>query len=139
MVSYKKFKKKRKANKKGVKVFAAVFFSALISFMFVFIGLRITFKSVKIRKNSENRIELLKAKLENLRKQREALKEKIRQAKDKRHLEESFRQSFNMKKKGEKVVAFPSPQKEDNSIISKEEEASRERVLENVLENRKAE
>jgi len=118
-----KFKKKKKARKKE-KISSIIFSSFLLILILVMVGyLAISnWRILKKRAEYKKEIELLKAEIQKLERDKELLTKKISQYHKERYLEKEAREKLGLKKPGENVVVVLPPQKleeKENSSTSK--------------------
>lgn len=106
-----KFKKNKKTKKKE-RVSSLIFSSFLLILILVMIGyLAISnWRTLKKRAEYKKEIELLKAEIQKLEKDKEILTKKISQYDKERYLEKEAREKLGLKKPGENVVVVLPPQ-----------------------------
>jgi len=106
-----KFKKNKKTKKKE-RVSSLIFSSFLLILILVMIGyLAISnWRTLKKRAEYKKEIELLKAEIQKLEKDKEILTKKISQYDKERYLEKEAREKLGVKKPGENVVVVLPPQ-----------------------------
>jgi len=106
-----KFKKNKKIKKKE-RVSSLIFSSFLLILILVMIGyLAISnWRTLKKRAEYKKEIELLKAEIQKLERDKEILTKKISQYHKERYLEKEAREKLGLKKPGENVVVVLPPQ-----------------------------
>lgn len=119
---------KRRRRKKWF--FLAIYTGGLI-FVLVLLILG-NLKLIQERKSLSLEVEGLKNKVEGILQEREALQSKISQSQSPDYLEKIAREDLNLKKEGEKVVAFPVVEQEQKGIDTEEEKNFFQKILEKL-------
>ena len=131
-------KRKNKNNKISIsfKAILSLVLSLMLSFLFLFVGIRASIRATENKVKSVNQVKLLKAELKELQVKKILLEKKIKQVKSSRYLEKTFRQSLNLKKKGEKIVVFPIVDSRNNRDNIVKTSVDRKKIIDEVLKNR---
>ncbi len=118
ITSFEEFKK-RKNSSSYFLIF--IIFLALSLFL---LFLNLNFKLIKERKKISQQLLALESELQNLESKKTEIENKISEIESEEYLEKTGREDLNLKKEGEKVVAFPVVKDEEKIEGGKEGERS---------------
>jgi len=118
ITSFEEFKK-RKNSSSYFLIF--IIFLALSLFL---LFLNLNFKLIKERKKISQQLLALESELQNLESKKTEIENKISEIESEEYLEKTGREDLNLKKEGEKVVAFPVVKDEEKIEGEKEGERS---------------
>jgi len=103
-------KRIKKRNKKvASKIFSTLFFVVLVSGMlgFLYLLIRANLKVFEKRRLLNEKALALQKEIERLLQEKKEMEEKLENIQNEAYLEKIAREELNLKKEGEKVVAFP--------------------------------
>jgi len=102
-------KRIKKRNKVASKIFSTLFFVVLVSGMlgFLYLLIRANLKVFEKRRLLNEKALALQKEIERLLQEKKEMEEKLENIQNEAYLEKIAREELNLKKEGEKVVAFP--------------------------------